>query len=191
MTDTQIIARTRALPLPSKDYLWECLHYDPESGRLTWKHRPKEHFKRSADHLTWNIKFAGKSALKRRHGNGYLTGTIDYQKCLAHRVVWKMMTGDEPPQIDHINGVRSDNRFANLRAADNSVNSRNAAQRSDNTSGVKGVHWDSSRGKWAAAIAADGKSYHLGRFDTLPEATAARRTAERFLNFHPNHGRAA
>jgi hypothetical protein len=191
MTDTEKTPRTSALPLPSKDYLWECLDYDPDSGRLTWKHRPVQHFKRRADHLTWNIKFAGKPALKRRHFGGYSAGTIDYQKCLAHRVIWKMMTGDEPPQIDHINGVRSDNRFANLRAATNAINCRNAAQRSDNTSGVKGVHWDASRQKWAAVISADRKHYHLGRFDTLAEATAARRTAERFLNFHPNHGRPA
>lgn len=50
--------------------------------------------------------------------------------------------------------------------------------RSDNTSGIKGVHFDKDRGKWVAQITFKGKWKFLGRYDTIQEAAEARREAE-------------
>lgn len=61
----------------------------------------------------------------------------------AHRVIWEMHNGEVPEgmEIDHINGVKHDNRIENLRCVDRWVNCKNAAMRKDNTSGVTGVYF--------------------------------------------------
>jgi hypothetical protein len=87
----------------------------------------------------------------------------------AHRLVFLLTSGYMPPEVDHINGVRSDNRRENLRAATLAENRRNARKRADNTSGVKGVYWVRKLGKWAASIQVDGKKVYVGVSDNLPE----------------------
>lgn len=80
------------------------------------------------------------------------------------------MTGEWPPdEIDHINGVRDDNRWVNLRIATRGQNLCNARRRSDNTSGYKGVCWDANKGKWLASITINRKNKFLGHYET-PEA---------------------
>ena len=87
--------------------------------------------------------------------------------------------------VDHIDGNRSNNRWANLREATRKTNARNMKRPSNNTSAVAGVSWHKKAGKWRAFLA--GK--HLGLFVSKSDATRARKTAERKLGFHPNHGR--
>lgn len=70
--------------------------------------------------------------------------------------------------VDHVNGNKLDNRKVNLRIATRSENSANRRVGSRNTSGFKGVHRSGAR--WRATIRVDGKSIHLGRFDTPEEA---------------------
>lgn len=50
-----------------------------------------------------------------------------------------------------------------------------------NKSGVVGVNWDKSRGKWQASIKFKGKKYNLGRFDDFSEAVEVRKEAEKEL----------
>ena len=73
-------------------------------------------------------------------------------------------------QVDHINLIRSDNRWCNLREATQSENARNTRARHNNTSGVKGVN--KYRDKWHAKISFNGRRIHLGYFDTPEEAHA-------------------
>jgi hypothetical protein len=90
-----------------------------------------------------------------------------------------MAYGEEPPaQIDHINGIKTDDRLCNLRAADNAQNNRNRPAQGNNTSGFKGV--SKKRRQWRARISVNGTEHSLGTFDT-PEAAAAayREAAER------------
>lgn len=95
----------------------------------------------------------------------------------AHRLAWLVSYGEWPAdQIDHINRVRSDNRLANLREADQSTNVRNTGQRSNNNSGHKGVHL--FRNRWCARIGIGGKYHHLGYFTDISDAVAMRRWAE-------------
>jgi hypothetical protein len=81
-------------------------------------------------------------------------------------------------RVDHINGVRSDNRWCNLRLATQRQNSANQGLRTTNKSGIKGVSWEARRGSWRAQIVAGGKALFLGSFKTITEAKAARLAAE-------------
>jgi hypothetical protein len=122
---------------------------------------------------------------------GYIGIGLNGGDYKAHRLTFLYMTGSFPPdQVDHINGVTDDNRWANLRASTNAENSRNTCLRSDNTSGVLGVCWHKRDGAWIANIRKDGRKHHLGYFANLADAIAARKAAEVKYGFHPNHGRA-
>lgn len=76
---------------------------------------------------------------------------------------------------------------ANCRWATRSEQQRHKRLQRNNTSGAIGVHPLPS-GRWAARIKVNGKSRHLGVFDSVPEASAARKTVEKSLGFHPAHG---
>lgn len=170
--------------------LLELISYNPCTGALTWKARPESMFSASCHMLRWNKRYAGTPALQARHVEGYRHGSICGQHVLAHRAAWAIATGRWPSdQIDHINGDRADNRLSTLREASPSVNRRNAARHRRNKSGVNGVHLRKSDGRYLANILVDGRTKHLGLFDTLAEAAAARSAAERLLGYHPSHGK--
>jgi hypothetical protein len=109
------------------------------------------------------------------HCMGYRTIRLEGRDYLAHRLAWLYMTGAWPThQIDHINGVKDDNCFANLREATHAENNRNTGRRSDNTSGFKGVIFDRRNGgRWRAYIQKNGRMRHIGGFDTPEEAHKA------------------
>ena len=122
---------------------------------------------------------------------GYIYFRFDDKNWASHRIIWKMETGEDPVEIDHINGVRDDNRWSNLRSVTPSQNSRNKAIRSNNTSGYQGVSWDKKKEFWKAYITIGGKRVHLGSFKNFDDAVSARKAAEQQNNYHPNHGRKA
>lgn len=106
--------------------------------------------------------------------NGYLYTSVDGRLMLVHRIVYAMVNGSWPiADVDHINGERADNRPTNLRAASRSQNMMNGSLRSDNKSGIKGVFWDSRKGKWRAEIRAAGQSRFLGYFVSKEAAAQA------------------
>jgi hypothetical protein len=167
------------------EMLRSLLSYDPETGELRWKARPRELFKAEHFQRTWNTRHAGKLAFT-VGCQGYRRGTIFRRMYLAHIVAWAMYYDRWPTKcIDHINGVRDDNRIANLREATRTENARNARMKRNNTSGATGVFPHKNR--WRAYI-----NLHLGIFDTFEEAVAARKAAEADIGgYHPNHGVAA
>lgn len=118
-------------------------------------------------------------------GRGYRNIRIEGKYYLAHRLIWKLLYGEDPEEIDHINGNRSDNRITNLRSVCHYENMRNRKRGSDNTSGVMGVSWHKVNSKWRARIGEE----LLGDFDKFEDAVAARKQAEKELGYHPNHGR--
>lgn len=179
---------TAPKPLPDTDYLRECFDYDPETGELKWRVRPLSHFPDQRACSTMNSRLAGTLAgsYKLNAVEVNIKGSI-YK---AHRLIWKMVYGVDPPQhIDHINGNTNDNRLDNLRCVSNAENLRNQSLRRDNTSGHVGVERVRT-GRWTASATRDGVAHRLGTFDTFEEAVAVRKAAERRLGFHPNHGRA-
>jgi hypothetical protein len=92
------------------------------------------------------------------------------------------MTGKPIPDgfiLDHINGDRGDNSWANLRLVTPSQSNMNMPVRADNKSGHRGVWWFEKANKWCAYINANGgKRIHLGLFETMESAVAARVAAE-------------
>lgn len=116
---------------------------------------------------------------------GYLRVSIGRKRYKAHRVAWAIYYGEWPEdQIDHINGVRDDNRLSNLRAATNTENARNRRLPENSMSGVLGVRWDKNRWVWRVEI---GDRY-LGSFESFRDAYAVRKEAEAAEGYHENHG---
>lgn len=160
--------------------------YNPETGELTWKARPREHFTCDKGQKAFNTRYAGKVAgNKQERSNGdpqavnvrLGVGTGIHR---AHRVIWAMMTGEElPPSvlIDHKNGNPWDNRWSNLRKAAPHQNQYNSRIRRDNHSGIKGVAFVNRDQMWSACINVNGKRLSLGHHQTKGLAAVARAKA--------------
>jgi hypothetical protein len=179
-------------PLPPVELLRAVLDYDPDTGTLTWKRRPAWTFRGETVKrvgATWNAQHPGRPAFYTPNRFGHLNGYINGTPYLAHRIIWKLVTGKEPDFIDHIDGNPGNNRWSNLRSGGASMNSRNMAVPNTNTSGVSGVHWHKTNRTWTANIHAGGKLKHLGTFKDKTSAIKARQAAEKFFGYHPNHGR--
>lgn len=147
-------------PLPPLERLQEVFRAD-EAGRLYWK-------KKAARNTVVGKEITTKGA------HGYIKVQLDGKKYLGHRIVWFLVYGKDPGemQVDHINGDKIDNRPSNLRLCNGTQNQLNRKIRSDNKSGVKGVGLR-SRGSKAKPWRARYKKKHLGRFATKEEAANA------------------
>ena len=149
------------------EYLRSILHYEPETGIFTRKVRTASRVKVGD--------VAGSP-----DGHGYLLIQLQSRKYKAHRLAWLYIRGSWPTdQIDHINRIRTDNRIANLRDVSHKQNGQNASKPSNNTSGHPGVSWHKQRSKWQVKIMHNQKQIHLGLFESLEEAVAARKAAEK------------
>lgn len=105
--------------------------------------------------------------------DGYLIIKVKKRQLKAHRIVWLLNTGDWPSgEIDHINRVRDDNRFENLRVADRSLQVSNRTRYPDPETGTVGIHVDHSTAGLKAVYSfyKYGKTY---RFRSLDEAKDA------------------
>lgn len=199
LTTTQGTCDMADSSLPPLETLRQLLDYSPETGELVWKERPVEMFNpsplrggmRSAQWACnhWNSRHAGKPALTSPSKGGHRGGTLFRKRYLAHRVIWYLYYGEAPDgQIDHINGVGSDNRIVNLRVVSNLENSHNRGISANNKSGHSGVSWALKEKKWVAQIRVGDRRVRLGAFHKIEDAVIARRAAEKTLGYHPNHG---
>lgn len=172
--------------------LHEAVHYNPDTGVLTWCERPESHFGSLSAHKRWNTRYAGRRAFAAKNRGGYLHGSFNKVSVYAHRVAFALYHGSWPfEQIDHINGDRADNRAVNLREVTNRENHRNRPARKDMSSeDVFGVRRSPCGKRWRAQIKGV-KNTHLGTFASKADAIAARKAAERKYGYHANHGRAA
>lgn len=135
------------LTLPM-DYLLSEIHYEPSTGILTWKRTSKN-----------QMRVAG-TECGRADKNGYRFLNIGNKGFMGHRIAWAIYYGEWPPfQIDHINGVRDDNRIENLRLATVSQNIANTRVKA--SSGLKGVT-KTRNGTWQAQIKVNGVNRYLG-----------------------------
>jgi hypothetical protein len=150
--------------------------YDPETGILTRRISPSKNVK--AGDVAGTIS-----------GGGHLQLKVNHVSYGVHRICWFMTYGRWPHyQLDHINGVRTDNRMSNLREVSSAENCRNRSIQADNKSGVTGVSWHKKYGRWSAYIGHNGKLIYLGMFDRFEDAVAARKAAEVLYGYHQNHG---
>lgn len=94
------------------------------------------------------------------------------------------MTGEQPINIDHIDGNGLNNKWSNLRSVSHSVNGKNQKKHKTNTSGVSGVYYRKDSNRWRARIMVDDKAISLGTFKNKDDAIAARKEAEIKHNFY-------
>lgn len=168
--------------LPSVEYLRKRLRYDPDTGKLFWLYFEDPSVKSNAG-------WAGKETFTAKARGGYRQGRVDGINFKAHRIAWALHYGEWPAgQIDHINGVRTDNRICNLRSVTNQENSKNMAMKKSNKSGVTGVYWNKQAQKWRAFIMCHGKEKHLGFFEDIQEAAKVRQDALMQHGFSDRHG---
>lgn len=144
----------------------ELLDYCPETGKFYWKSRTSNSIKIGEEAGGFSV-------------DGYRRIRIDGVLWLTHRLSWFVTYGSFPKTgLDHINGIKSDNRVKNLREAENILNSQNRKI-------VKGYTYVSSRKKkpWLAQIKINYKNKSLGYFETAQEAHEAYLAAKR--KYHP------
>ena len=142
----------------------ELFDYDPITGILTSRVRR-------------GSKIASGDVIGSPHSQGYLQMTVDGEKYLVHRVIWFLVTGEWPEEVDHKNLVKTENWWDNLREADRFKNNQNTRMKSRNETGIKGV--SPKRGKWRARIRVNGKDLSLGSFVSKELAAAAYAQAAR------------
>jgi hypothetical protein len=152
------------------DKLKDVLDYAPDTGVFVWLIRPSKAVK------------AGTVAGCLEKRIGYITIGIAKHIYKAHRLAWLYVNGQWPEGfIDHINGIKSDNRIANLRivfADGNSQNIRKPNRR--NKSGFMGVIW--FQNKWRASMSVNGKTKWLGDYSTPEEAHQVYLAAKRMYH---------
>jgi hypothetical protein len=109
-------------------------------------------------------------ALGKINDRGYVIATVQGDVYRVHRLIFLWHYGVMPEQIDHINGVRDDNRIDNLRPATSSENAQN--RMASSVSGTKGVYWHKQINRWVASICVNRKNIHLGSFENIDAAKA-------------------
>lgn len=172
---------TRILPTPEE--LRQLLDYNPETGVLTWRAR---NFTRRS--RAWSEKWAGRQA-GALGSHGYIQIGIGGRLHKAHRLAWVIFYGKWPDGvIDHINGIRTDNRISNLRDVRREDNNKNSAKQAKSGGGCAGVYWVGRLEKWRAQITSGGRQQYLGMFETRFDATLVRLNAEKKLGFSSRHG---
>jgi hypothetical protein len=181
-------------PLPDVERLKDLFCYDAQEGILRWRDRPAYTFadlsleRADAASTQWASRFAGKPAGSRR-GKEYVMVYFDKFHHMAHRVIWKMVYGEDPLYIDHIDGDKGNNRIENLRNVSHSVNMKNKSLYKSNKTGVPGVEYHERDKIWRAKIGVGGGQVQLGSYATKDEAVAARIAGQIMLDYHENHGR--
>lgn len=155
--------------------LKELLHYDPSTGHFKWRVQRRGAVK------------PGDTA-GRLEGKGYIQIGIDGTRYQAHRLAWFYTFNVMPSGvIDHINGIRTDNRISNLRDVSFSENLQNFRNpRKGTASGLLGVSKKGER--WVATICRNLKVYRLGTYNTAEEAHQAYLAAKSTFEEESHHG---
>jgi hypothetical protein len=152
----------------SVERLRELLSYDPLTGKFKWLqyacNRAKQHEQ------------AGYVA-----PSGYRVIGIDETYYMAHRLAFALMGEEMPPQVDHENGVRDDNRWVNLLPSNAADNSKNRRLHKSNRSGFPGVRF--VKGRWIARVGGTKNRIEVGGLGSYEEAVAARIELEKKFGY--------
>lgn len=149
------------MPDITHERLLECLDYNPESGDFIWKKSSPR----------------GADIRGRRAGsvgtNGYVRIRVDGQHYSAHRLAWIFTHGSiSTMSIDHINGIKTDNRIANLRYATRQQNGMNTGMPATNSTGHKNV--SRNRGGYLVTVKSEGRVFSKWFKDLSDAANCAR-----------------
>jgi hypothetical protein len=148
--------------IPTQDELKARYHYDPETGVFT------------------HLESRGKGRAGQTAGAVDRFGYVEMRFCnrlfKAHQLAHLYMTGEfvqKPYSIDHINGVRDDNRWVNLRVADYHQQVWNSPAHRHNQTGLKGAWPCKTTGRWVSMLQDGQRRIWLGRYDTAEAAHKA------------------
>jgi hypothetical protein len=146
----------------TQEYVKYRFSYDEKTGKLFFRN-------------------AGKPAYNGREvcsidRHGYYRTMIEGKGKLVHRLVWLYVYGKMPlHNIDHINGVRTDNRIENLRDVSPRINSCNMVKHRNGK--IVGVRYSKTRNKWIVRTTEKGRTIQVGVYDTELEAREAHELA--------------
>jgi len=139
-------------------------HYERASKRVSYNHitgrfshKVKSNVRNNGDSAGW------------KSNEGYIRLMSGKVKITAHRLAYYIMEGELPECVDHINGIRDDNRWINIRGCTNAENSRNRGMSKANTSGYRGVHRRKD-GSWRVCITTNGNRFNKSGFSTAEAA---------------------
>lgn len=156
----------------SIERLRHLVSYDQETGEFSWLNPT-------------NVRIRAGARIGSIDKDGYLYCSIDKKIYKLHRLAWFWVTGEWPKEtVDHINGVRSDNRFCNLRDVPLFINCHNkSVSKPQNKHGLMGVCWMEKRKAWVANICIAKRNKNLGDFET--KEAAAQAYLEAKMKLHP------
>jgi len=142
------------------DRLRALMHYNPETGE----------FSRNV-HLSNRSRAS--QVVGNKHSSGYIIICVNGSPRRAHRLAWLYVYGEWPKeQIDHINGIRDDNRIANLRDVTALENKRHRTM-PQKPGRMLGAALHKATGRWSSQMTVNYKKIHLGYFNTEAEAHSA------------------
>lgn len=149
----------------------EVLNYNHETGIFNWKVDVSNNVK--AGSIAGTI-----------HHSGYIQIRFEKKQYRAHRLAWLLFYGKYPNNfIDHINGIKNDNRICNLRDVTRNENSQNQKKaQKDSMTKILGVTFSKVNNKWKARIIKNKQYIHLGYFDNANDAGNAYLVAKRKLH---------
>ena len=176
---------------PEIDHLRKLFVIDAQAGVITRLSRPSEDFSGLRHWRMWNKRFAGRAAGNIRT-DGYVMISVHIDgvrhQILGHVLLWALHHGRWPMnELDHIDGVHSNNRIGNLREATRPEQMQNMKARLTQGAG-RGVSVDARASivRYYAHITINRKRRHLGSFDTPEAAHEAYLRAKRELHtFQP------
>lgn len=137
----------------------EVLRYEPESGLLFWQ---------------VSLSNRAKAGAVAGYKSDYVRVNVDGRSYKAHRLIWFMVTGIWPVEVDHGDGDGTNNRWTNLKDCTHAQNHQNLCRvRRNNPTGLTGAYWDKRDKRWFSSIGIAGKQVYLGTFQSAEQANSA------------------
>ena len=168
-----------------QSYFHNLFSYDEETGFLYWKERPKTSRPNNVFNSRFALKKVGSIVNGKRSKTKYLATEVDKKYYAVHRIIFAMIHGYMPEQVDHIDHDGLNNRKDNLRPSNNKDNSRNLPMQKSNKSGHIGVNWHKAAKKWQAR-AVDRNGKRIGRYDNIDDAIKVRKQYEIEFGYYNN-----
>ena len=122
----------------------------------------------------------GRILKEKENRYGYFEVTLMKNKTRYYKKIHRLsaeaflLNPENKKCVDHIDNDRQNNKLINLRFATTQENCQNAKLSSKNTSGTKGVRWNTTKNKWTAQIKINGKTINLGSFINKADAVNIR-----------------